>query len=630
MLTRNLIVNGDTFGTRATFSNLSDVSTLSTNVALSNLTVYSNLVLTRNLIVNGDTFGTRATFSNLSNLTTIATGVSTNVTVYSNLVLTRNLIVNGDTFGTRATFSNLSNLTTIGTGVSTNVTVYSNLVVTKNLSTTQNVYVGGDLFVTGNVIGGIPAQSTGTGVSLMTLNNDLVVSSPTFNNIYILPVSSFNITSSITNNFGNSFTFLKTGIYNLITSIQLLDSKGDPDSISNVIVYSKNNDVSPPSYAVYRDTNYNVVGSLKSSLTVPLSITDTSNNYFVGLTFARNNYPYTIKKTYLPSGSNGSSFVQLTFLGASNDTIPLGTDARTLTNIGTTAGSTVTIGNDGQSLILKGSSLTLPSTAATFDLTTTQFFGTSLTGLQSVTVGTSGYNLNLLGTVAVNGTTIKTVATSGNYNDLSNRPPLARLETGFGNAATSTVNVGATGYQLNLNGTVTVNGTTIKTVATSGNYSDLTGTPAPVTTSNSFGNAATSTVVVGTSGQDIVIQGVRNPIVVGGALSDETSILTTLNQVSFRSPFAFTIRNTNQPMFSLNILPTAAAPCTFDILKNGNSIYTAGGLPTISSSASSNLTQSGTLIGNSNSVNFGDLLVARVASVGSGNPAGAKVVIFAA
>ena len=135
-----------------------------------------------------------------------------------------------------------------------------------------------------------------------------------------------------------------------------------------------------------------------------------------------------------------------------------------------------------------------------------------------------------------------------------------------------------------------------------------------------------SNVNIGTTGSNLSIQGVVNPVGFGGALSDETSTLTTTNQLNIRSPYQMTIRQTYAPIFSLNILPTATTPTTFDILKNGNTIYTVK--PTIAAGAAANSSQNGTLIGGSNSIKVGDLLTSIVSIVGSGTPTGAKVYIF--
>ena len=116
---------------------------------------------------------------------------------------------------------------------------------------------------------------------------------------------------------------------------------------------------------------------------------------------------------------------------------------------------------------------------------------------------------------------------------------------------------------------------------------------------------------------------------IGGAISDETTTLTTSNYTNVRSPFAFNL--TRLPLFWLNVLPTAVSNTVFDIQKNGVSIYSTK--PQISSISTSNVsaatnTVQGVLAGGSTSVALYDLLTVRVDTVGSGTPAGAKFVIY--
>jgi hypothetical protein len=136
----------------------------------------------------------------------------------------------------------------------------------------------------------------------------------------------------------------------------------------------------------------------------------------------------------------------------------------------------------------------------------------------------------------------------------------------------------------------------------------------------------TGTGGIGASGTPLILQGVTNPIGFGGALSDETTTLVTTNSFSLRAPFAFTIRSSALPIFSLNQLPTSSN-VGFDLFKNNTTIYSAA--PSIGTSATSNLVQGGTLTTNPTQVAFGDLLQAKVTSVGGGTPCGAKVYIFA-
>jgi hypothetical protein len=119
----------------------------------------------------------------------------------------------------------------------------------------------------------------------------------------------------------------------------------------------------------------------------------------------------------------------------------------------------------------------------------------------------------------------------------------------------------------------------------------------------------------------------KSNLAIGGAISDETTTLTTSNYTSIRAPWPFTINT--PPLFFLNVLPTVTSNTVFDILKNGNTIYTTK--PQIGSTTASNVSANGipgVLIGNSNSVATYDLLTIKVDTVGSGTPAGAKFFIY--
>jgi flagellin-like hook-associated protein FlgL len=121
----------------------------------------------------------------------------------------------------------------------------------------------------------------------------------------------------------------------------------------------------------------------------------------------------------------------------------------------------------------------------------------------------------------------------------------------------------------------------------------------------------------------------KSNVIIGGAISDETSTLTTSNYTNIRAPFPFTISSAMVPLFWLNVLPTVTSNTVFDILKNGNTIYSVK--PQIGSTTASNVSANGipgTLIGSTNSVARYDLLTIDVDTVGSGTPAGAKFTIY--
>jgi hypothetical protein len=121
----------------------------------------------------------------------------------------------------------------------------------------------------------------------------------------------------------------------------------------------------------------------------------------------------------------------------------------------------------------------------------------------------------------------------------------------------------------------------------------------------------------------------KSNLIIGGAISDETTTLTSSNYTNIRAPFPFVISSARVPLFWLNVLPTATSNTVFDILKNGSTIYTVK--PQIGSTTTSNVSANGipgTLIGGTNSIALYDLLTIDVDTVGSGTPAGAKFTIY--
>ncbi len=123
------------------------------------------------------------------------------------------------------------------------------------------------------------------------------------------------------------------------------------------------------------------------------------------------------------------------------------------------------------------------------------------------------------------------------------------------------------------------------------------------------------------------IQNIESRLILEGSLSDETTTLTTSNFVIKRAPYPFIINSSKLPVFFLNSLSSSST--VFDILKNGNSIYSTK--PSISSTTTFNASTystPGTLIGGSNLVLLYDQLKISVDTVGTGTPNGAKFVIY--
>lgn len=128
-------------------------------------------------------------------------------------------------------------------------------------------------------------------------------------------------------------------------------------------------------------------------------------------------------------------------------------------------------------------------------------------------------------------------------------------------------------------------------------------------------------VNLGTSGNDLTILGCRNPIIIGGALSDETSALALTNTLTILAPYNFNITNSKLPKFTTNT--TASSTITFDITVNGTSIYSVR--PTITNG--NRTSTSGTLTANPKAVSENDIIIASVYSIGTGGT-GAKVYIY--
>jgi hypothetical protein len=151
------------------------------------------------------------------------------------------------------------------------------------------------------------------------------------------------------------------------------------------------------------------------------------------------------------------------------------------------------------------------------------------------------------------------------------------------------------------------------------------------------GDTFVSNVIIG----DLAISGnllvggnlsfLGSPATLGGALSDETTTLTTSNKISIRAPFAFNIQPGAVPLFSLNQLPTVTTPCIFDIGIGplGTSIYSIR--PQITSTSTSNVSATsgtpGTLTGVISVPQY-SLITANVYQVGSGTPNGAKFIVY--
>ena len=105
------------------------------------------------------------------------------------------------------------------------------------------------------------------------------------------------------------------------------------------------------------------------------------------------------------------------------------------------------------------------------------------------------------------------------------------------------------------------------------------------------------------AGKDVYMQGVKNPVVFGGSITDD---VTNINGMTFQKTMVmrawtpFTITSNALPVFTVNAMGTAGT-LIFDILKNGTTIYTAAKpqLAFLATAVNSKFTTDGTQAGNS-------------------------------
>jgi hypothetical protein len=251
---------------------------------------------------------------------------------------------------------------------------------------------------------------------------------------------------------------------------------------------------------------------------------------------------------------------------------------------------------------------------------TTQTIYSNLVGNITTSNITSTFTGNLIGNTTVFGN----LFAPNIYSNLTTQTIYSNL---VGNITTSNITSTFTG---NLIGNTTVFGN----IFAMNVYSNLV-TQQDVFVSNTLigglaivGSLSVSANVTLTpSGSNITVQGMTNPFSMGGALSDETTTITTSSILTIRSPYTFSVRSYQPPYFWLNTLP--ADYVTFDILKNSNSIYSAP--PTILSSYTntySTTSNTGTLIGGVNTFAQGDLIQFKVKYAGSSGATGAKGVVY--
>jgi len=287
-----------------------------------------------------------------------------------------------------------------------------------------------------------------------------------------------------------------------------------------------------------------------------------------------------------------------------------------LSNLMYTEGTSLNIYGTSNLANLVSSNITVSDIRATGIVgTSLNVSGTSnLATLFGTSVNVSGtsnlanlVSSNIFGDV-VRGTGI--VGTSLNVSGTSNLANLVSSNV-FGDMVRGT---GITGTSLNVSGTsnlITIAGTSLNVSGTSN-------------LANIFTNNLQTTYTLGVNQVTFPIS---YPVVLGGALSDESTTLTTGTKLTFRAPFSFTVSSDIPPLFTLNA-NSASSNVTFSILKNGSNIYSVNpNVSSVSTFLSSNATP-GTLINNSNTFSYLDKIDITIVGVGSGAPNGAKCTIY--
>ena len=464
--------------------------------------------------------------------------------------------------------------------VPSNLYVYSNLAVLGNVTTSLNV--------TGNVTA---TKFFGDGSALTNISGSGFTASSNF----------FGNATSLNNFFGNASTAT------IINGSTITFGTAPSGSGANLSKNLTANNVATNATATVN------VGTLGQQIVIngPAQVLSTSaGNLYLGgpsvNTTIQNttgsvvfqtvgSSSVTVGNSGLPLNVNGTSVTMAGNLTVSGN---IGVATANTSIVGSNVNITGPIYGNGQSLSMNTSANQLATTA---------------TG--PVLIGNTSYNANIVGGNI-------TLYPAPGVGIVNLAPGAASVSIGTG--VTSSISIGSGTPTVSIQSTsVTMAGN----LTVTGNIGVATANTA-IVGSNVLVGSATTNVFVGASGGNVFVQGVLNPVGFGGCLSDETTTLTVANQISIRAPYGFTIRQNYPPRWSLNVLPTATTPVTFDLQKNGNSIYTSGNQPTIGSTAISNTSISGTLIGGSNTVVAGDLLVAKVLALGSGTPAGAKVFIF--
>lgn len=121
-------------------------------------------------------------------------------------------------------------------------------------------------------------------------------------NHYLLNLSRWNSVGADYKLDSNSIVFSNPGLYNLHFNIRARTTDSEIDTLALVNVYTNTNNTLTNATLVTGYTSYTTFGPQPHTLTVPLSVSNVSNNYMLACVFFRNTYPYTIET---------SSFVEI-------------------------------------------------------------------------------------------------------------------------------------------------------------------------------------------------------------------------------------------------------------------------------------------------------------------------------
>ena len=619
------VMDGSRNFTNIVNTTASGLLNLTSNLSASGLTTATGNISGPNLISNNIVSST----GNLSGANFSTGGL---VSATGN-ISGANIVANTGLYGTIASANaSQTNITSVGTltsftGVSGNLTPASINILTNgsNLNVTGNV-IGANIVTTGNTVtGGTVVIDSSRNFTVGTISASGNVSTSINLSVTGVLSSTGNLSAanfstgglvSATGNISGANIVANTGLYGTIASANAsqtnITSVGTLTSFTGV-----SGNLTPASINILTNgSNLNVTGNV-----IGANIVTTGNTVTGGTVVIDSSRNFTVGT--ISASGNVSTSTNLSVTGVLSSTGNLSGG-----NL-STGGLVSATGNITGANIIGALYGTL-MTAAQPNITSVGTI-TSLPGITgnltpaNINVLTSGYTLNTTGNViGGNIVTSGNTYTGGTVVIDSSRNFTVGTISASGTVTTS-ANVSTTG----------IISTSTGNVSGANVIGPLYGTIPSANASQPNITTLTGATTISATGTTLSIQGVSNPILVGGILplSDDFSTLTTSNKTVIRAPYAFNIRTTKLPLFSLITLPTSTTATQFDITVGGTSIYSAK--PTISSSATNSTTAgggtgtvTGTLTGNI-SVSAGSIISISVFTVGSGTPAGAKCVIYA-